>query len=215
MRTIDAFKKLAEADKRKKHVYTKKELSELFLEDGRNLTSTLSSLCKESILRNIHKGIYLYLLSEHLSSATYHEVVKRLRPGKLVYESGASAASKWSLISQIPATTCFVTDGKSGTVDTNGLGTFEFIHKKLSPSFVERETIDRSAIGELPLATQMRTLLDLRESSICWELVREQYNKDHGGLDGTVRYTETDGDDTWDFLDDKGLTIDDLEQAGL
>lgn len=215
MRTIDAFKKLAEADKNGRHVYSKRELSELFKEDGRCLTNTLSMLCKEEILRNVYKGIYLYLFSEHLSGATYHEVVKRLRPGKLMYESGASAASKWSLISQIPTTTCFVTDGKSGVVETNGMGVFEFKHKSLSPAFIEQKTIDRSAIGELPLANQMQTLLDLKKSPFCWELAREQYNKDHGGIDGTVRYTESEDDDTWEFLDEKGLTIDDLGQVKL
>ena len=50
MRTIDAMKKLARNDGRFTHVYTKKELSELFNETGSKLNGTLKSLIKENIL---------------------------------------------------------------------------------------------------------------------------------------------------------------------
>ena len=46
MRTIDAMKKLARNDGRFTHVYTKKELSELFNETGSQLNGTLKSLIK-------------------------------------------------------------------------------------------------------------------------------------------------------------------------
>lgn len=53
MRTIDAMKKLARNDGRFTHVYTKKELSELFNETGSKLNGTLKSLIKEDILNRV------------------------------------------------------------------------------------------------------------------------------------------------------------------
>ncbi len=60
MRTIDAMKKLARNDGRFTHVYTKKELSELFNETGSKLNGTLKSLIKEDILNRAYHNVYVY-----------------------------------------------------------------------------------------------------------------------------------------------------------
>lgn len=56
MRTIDVMKKLARNDGRFTHVYTKKELSELFNETGSKLNGTLKSLIKEDILNRAYES---------------------------------------------------------------------------------------------------------------------------------------------------------------
>lgn len=63
MRTIDAMKKLARNDGRFTHVYTKKELSELFNETGSKLNGTLKSLIKENILNRAYHNVYVFRLS--------------------------------------------------------------------------------------------------------------------------------------------------------
>ena len=98
MRTIDAMKKLARNDGRFTHVYTKKELSELFNETGSKLNGTLKSLIKEDILNRVYHNVYVYYFSQYWGPGTMDLIGKKIRPNDSFYESLESSASAWSLI---------------------------------------------------------------------------------------------------------------------
>lgn len=200
MRTIDATKLLIKEDYRKRHVYKRSELGELFGLEGRALTDVLSRLVKEGILDNVYRGIYVYRLTAHWGPWTQHQVATLLQEGETIYESGISSASAWGLVSQIPQSLTCVTSGKSDKYRTQ-YGFIEFFHSDTAKEDVEYNTIDRSEFDELPLADRMLTYKDTRRFNICVELMQEQFNKDMGGMDGTIRYGTIEDDDTWDFLD--------------
>ena len=113
MRTIDAMKKLARNDGRFTHVYTKKELSELFNETGSKLNGTLKSLIKENILNRAYHNVYVFRFSQYGGLGTLDLIGKKIRPNDSFYESLESSASAWSLISQIPTVVTYMTTGKS------------------------------------------------------------------------------------------------------
>ena len=87
MRTIDAMKKLARNDGRFTHVYTKKELSELFNETGSKLNGTLKSLIKEDILNRAYHNVYVYYFSQYWGLGTMDLIGKKIRPNDSFYES--------------------------------------------------------------------------------------------------------------------------------
>lgn len=118
MRTIDAMKKLARNDGRFTHVYTKKELSELFNETGSKLNGTLKSLIKENILNRAYHNVYVFRFSQYGGLGTLDLIGKKIRPNDSFYESLESSASAWSLISQIPTVVTYMTTGKSKWYNT-------------------------------------------------------------------------------------------------
>ena len=87
MRTIDAMKKLARNDGRFTHVYTKKELSELFNETGSKLNGTLKSLIKENILNRAYHNVYVFRFSQYGGLGTLDLIGKKIRPNDSFYES--------------------------------------------------------------------------------------------------------------------------------
>ena len=93
MRTIDAMKKLARNDGRFTHVYTKKELSELFNETGSKLNGTLKSLIKENILNRAYHNVYVFRFSQYGGLGTLDLIGKKIRPNDSFYESLESSAS--------------------------------------------------------------------------------------------------------------------------
>lgn len=127
MRTIDAMKKLARNDGRFTHVYTKKELSELFNETGSKLNGTLKSLIKENILNRAYHNVYVFRFSQYGGLGTLDLIGKKIRPNDSFYESLESSASAWSLISQIPTVVTYMTTGKSKWYNT-GYGSIDFVH---------------------------------------------------------------------------------------
>lgn len=199
MKSFEALKLLAIEDQTWRHVYSKKELGELFCETGVNLTATIERLCKSDVLKRAAKGIYVYRLTQHAGSRTLDQIACKMRPGKLVYESLESAAFRWGLISQGVFTRTYVTNGKAGRFET-AYGPVAFVHLALTKEDVEKATISRDADQCVPIATKRRTFEDMVRSqrSIC--LLREQYMKDVTGIDGTVVYLPVEDDDTWDFL---------------
>lgn len=199
MRTINAIKLLIQEDMKKRHVYSKSELRELFNEDTDTLNSTINRLISDGFLKRATRSIYVYAFSNYKGPTTVDQIAAKLRPGQLLYESFLSSASKWSLISQIPWAYDLATTGKSGCFDT-AYGTIIFTHvngKEVAPS----DLIDRSDMGELPLATPRRTYLDMLKYNQGMDMLTEEYNKYHGGWDGTLHHVAIEDDDTWDFLD--------------
>lgn len=53
----------------------------------------------------------------------------------------------------------------------------------------------------VPLADKLQTYRDLQKTKRSLDLLREQYDKDHGCRDGNIQYYPCEDDDTWDFLD--------------
>lgn len=198
MRTIDAMKKLARNDGRFTHVYTKKELSELFNETGSKLNGTLKSLIKENILNRAYHNVYVFRFSQYGGLGTLDLIGKKIRPNDSFYESLESSASAWSLISQIPTFVTYMTTGKSKWYNT-GYGSIDFVH--YSKTDEKPRTIDRSSMGRVPLADKLQTYRDLQKTKRSLDLLREQYDKDHGCRDGNIQYYPCEDDDTWDFLD--------------
>lgn len=198
MRTIDAMKKLARNDGRFTHVYTKKELSELFNETGSKLNGTLKSLIKENILNRAYHNVYVFRFSQYGGLGTLDLIGKKIRPNDSFYESLESSASAWSLISQIPTVVTYMTTGKSKWYNT-GYGSIDFVH--YSKTDEKPRTIDRSSMGRVPLADKLQTYRDLQKTKRSLDLLREQYDKDHGCRDGNIQYYPCEDDDTWVFLD--------------
>lgn len=56
-------------------------------------------------------------------------------------------------------------------------------------------------MGRVPLADKLQTYRDLQKTKRSLDLLREQYDKDHGCRDGNIQYYPCEDDDTWDFLD--------------
>ncbi|RYN14600.1 hypothetical protein PG2022B_0086 [Bifidobacterium animalis subsp. animalis] len=134
------------------YVYRKRDLAIPFRESGRQLTATISSLCKAGILERVARGIYIFPYSKHIAAATLDDIAKVLRPGKLVWESLESALSQWGVISQIPlGHVTYMTTGREGEFDTR-FGTIEFTHSDLKPSRIIPNLIMRK--GRLPLASK-------------------------------------------------------------
>ena len=185
MRTIDAMKKLARNDGRFTHVYTKKELSELFNETGSKLNGTLKSLIKENILNRAYHNVYVFRFSQYGGLGTLDLIGKKIRPNDSFYESLESSASAWSLISQIPTVVTYMTTGKSKWYNT-GYGSIDFVH--YSKTDEKPRTIDRSSMGRVPLADKLQTYRDLQKTKRSLDLLREQYDKDHGCRDGNIQY---------------------------
>lgn len=189
MRTIDAMKKLARNDGRFTHVYTKKELSELFNETGSKLNGTLKSLIKENILNRAYHNVYVFRFSQYGGLGTLDLIGKKIRPNDSFYESLESSASAWSLISQIPTVVTYMTTGKSKWYNT-GYGSIDFVH--YSKTDEKPRTIDRSSMGRVPLADKLQTYRDLQKTKRSLDLLREQYDKDHGCRDGNIQYYPSD-----------------------
>ena len=153
MDRVAALNRLAEADRSMGlYVYRKRDLAIPFGESGRQLTATISSLCKAGILERVARGIYIFPYSKHIAAATLDDIAKVLRPGKLVWESLESALSQWGVISQIPlGHVTYMTTGREGEFDTR-FGTIEFTHSDLKPSRIIPNLIMRK--GRLPLASK-------------------------------------------------------------
>ena len=168
MRTIDAMKKLARNDGRFTHVYTKKELSELFNETGSKLNGTLKSLIKENILNRAYHNVYVFRFSQYGGLGTLDLIGKKIRPNDSFYESLESSASAWSLISQIPTVVTYMTTGKSKWYNT-GYGSIDFVH--YSKTDEKPRTIDRSSMGRVPLADKLQTYRDLQKTKRSLDLL--------------------------------------------
>ena len=130
MRTIDAMKKLARNDGRFTHVYTKKELSELFNETGSKLNGTLKSLIKENILNRAYHNVYVFRFSQYGGLGTLDLIGKKIRPNDSFYESLESSASAWSLISQIPTVVTYMTTGSQNGITRVTEASISFITAK-------------------------------------------------------------------------------------
>ena len=199
MRSFEALKLLAVEDKTWRHVYSKKELGELFNETGVNLTATIERLGDNGILKRAAKGIYVYELTQHFGLRTIDQIASKMRPGKLLYESLECAAFHWGLISQGSYVSTYVTNGKSGSFRT-AYGPIDFVHMPVTEAEVAEATISRDFDQCVPLATRRRAYEDLVRMKRSINLLKEQYMKDVTGHDGTIAYLDVEDDDTWDFL---------------
>lgn len=187
MRTIDAFKRLVEKDKEKVHVFSKKELGDLFEAQGSSLSATIERLTQEDILVRAFHGIYVNKMSANLGLETYYEIVKRMRPGKLIYESFESAAFEWDLISQAPMIGTFATTGKSGYYVT-AYGGVEFTHKNFSAEEMAANTVTSAEYGRLPFATKSYTEADMRKFNRSVDLLEEHRIRNESGILNGIKY---------------------------
>ena len=163
--------------KGRKRAFRTHELALVFEEDGPKLRSTILRLVKAGGLLHIARDLYWYDHAEGGAIPAIEEIAVALRPGEVNYLSMESAASLWSVISQIPVgRITVVTTGKEGEFPTP-FGTVEFIHTARSRQYILANTVDYPGHG-LRLATKKKAVEDLLRAGrsldlIDWEEVED------------------------------------------
>ena len=175
--------KLLEAEKRlrafagKKRAFRSRELGRVFDEDGEALRSTIRRLVNSGLLMRMARDLYWVDSLSNKGIPAIEELAAALRAGEFNYIGLESAASLWSVISQIPVDRItVVTTGREGEFKTP-FGVIEFTHTAVSPNEILANTVDYPGHG-LRLATKeytVRGLLRARRSThlIDWEEVED------------------------------------------
>ena len=100
--------KLLEAEKRlrafagKKRAFRSRELGRVFDEDGEALRSTIRRLVDSGLLMRMARDLYWIDSLSNKGIPAIEELAAALRAGEFNYIGLESAASLWSVISQIP-----------------------------------------------------------------------------------------------------------------
>lgn len=175
--------KLLEAEKRlrrfsgRKRAFKSRELGRVFNEDGETLRSTIRRLVGSGLMMRVARDLYWIDSPSDKGIPAIEEVAAALRAGEFNYIGMESAASLWSVISQIPVDRLtVVTTGREGEFKTP-FGVIEFTHTAVNPSEIMANTVDYPGHG-LRLATKeyaVRGLLRARRSMhlIDWEEVED------------------------------------------
>ena len=175
--------KLLEAEKRirifagRKRAFKSRELGRIFEAEGETLRSTLRRLVDAGIVERVARDLYWIDSPSAKGIPAIEELAGALRSGEFNFIGMESAASLWSVISQIPVDRLtVVTTGREGEFKTP-FGVIEFIHTASSPSEIIANTVDYPGHG-LRLATKdytVRGLLRARRSVhlIDWEEVED------------------------------------------
>lgn len=168
MKVVDAEKALKSVSE-KKRAFRSRELGRVFDESGEKLRSTISRLVDVGVLMRVAHDLY-WFERESAQVPAIEEVAAALRQGELNYIGMESAASLWSVISQIPVgRITVVTTGKEGEFNTP-FGTVEFIHTAKRPMDILGNTVDYPGHA-LRLATKAYTVKGLVRSGRSTELI--------------------------------------------
>ncbi len=175
-----ALKRLTDFDRAGRSVFTSRDLSKVFFEDGtRAFNAGLARLVKNDILWRVAKGIYVYALSQNHKANVLEHIAVALRRGEYSYISLESALSEYGVISQIPVDRLTImTTGRKGEYKTP-FGTLEFTHTKRSVADILNSTVDRDR--PLKLATKQAAFRDLKRVGRNVHLVDETliYEDEH------------------------------------
>ncbi len=126
---------------------------------------------------HVARDLYWFDAASPNSVPAIEEIAAALRVGEFNYIGMESAASLWSVISQIPTgRITVVTTGREGEFDTP-FGTIEFVHTGASANEIIANTVDYPGHA-LRLATKayaVKGLLRARRSTylIDWEEVED------------------------------------------
>lgn len=176
MKLYDADRILA-SFKGAKRAFRTYELSLVFEEEDATLRGTINRLVKAGSLLHVARDVYWYNNAEGGAVPTIEEIAVALRPGEVNYISMESAASLWSVISQIPVgRITVVTTGREGEFHTP-FGTIEFVHTARSRQHLLESTVDYPGHA-LRLATKKKVVADLLRAGrsldlIDWEEVED------------------------------------------
>jgi len=124
-------------------VFTKRDLSKLFLKDSpKTFTEGLNRLVYDGLLVRPCRGIYVNSHAHSFDGYVIERIAKALRRGEYNYVSLESMLSEYGVISQIPIDRLTVmTTGRKGLFNTH-YGVIEFTHTKKSVSdilsFIQR-----------------------------------------------------------------------------
>lgn len=131
MNRMDALQQLAAWDDRGRHVFTRRDLTKLFLQDNaKTLAEGLARLVRTGVLVRACRGIYVNPRARSLDSRVIERIASALRPGAYNYVSLESLLSESGAISQIPLDRLTVmTTGRKGVYKTP-YGVIEFTHTK-------------------------------------------------------------------------------------
>jgi len=179
MDSSTALKRLNLWDKQGRWVFTRADLAKIFHEDSpRAFKAGLQRLVADEILLRPVRGVYLYALSQDLSTDTIEHIARAMRRGEYNYVSLESALSEYGVISQIPVDRLTVmTTGRKGEYPTS-FGTIEFTHTKRRPVDILPDVRD---VGRpLKLATPAAAWRDLKRVGRNTHLVNEQELASHG-----------------------------------
>ena len=169
MKLYDADRALV-SFKSRKRAFRTHELSLVFGEEGGKLRGTIARLVKAKSLLHIARDLYWHNNAEGGMVPAIEEIAVALRPGEMNYISMESAASLWSVISQIPVgRITIVTTGKEGEFPTP-FGTVEFIHTARSRQYVLENTVDYPGHA-LRHATKKKVVEDLLRAGRSIELI--------------------------------------------
>ena len=118
-------------DKRKRHVFSRRELAKLFPEDSpKTFTEGLNRLVKNGLLVRAARGVYVNPHAASLDSRVVERVAAALRTGEYNYVSLESMLSEYGHISRIPIDRLTVmTTGRKGIYRTP-YGVIEFTHTR-------------------------------------------------------------------------------------
>ena len=180
MNEIDAIKELARLSFLNKYVYRRDELGRLFKLKDDSLENIITQLLNDGILWPATDNIFVYRLFDSSKRDIIGDIATTLRPMEYNYESFESAASQWSIISQIPMSRMMVaTTGDSGEITINGGVVIEFIHICGDALEIAKRYIDREPRCALPIANKKACLNDLLQFNrsldlIDWEEAEEE-----------------------------------------
>ena len=176
MKLIEAERKLR-AFSEQKRVFRSRELGRVLGESGNTLRSSIKRLLDSGIITRLARDVYWFGDFKGRDVPAIEEVAVALRSGEFNYIGMESAASLWSVISQIPVgRLTVVTTGREGEFNTP-FGTIEFIHPAADANEIISNTVDYPGHA-LRLATKryaVQGLMRARRSTylIDWEEVED------------------------------------------
>jgi hypothetical protein len=178
MNQHDALNIFRHWDKQGRYVYTKHELTKLFLADSpKTFTEGLARLVKSGLLKRPARGVYLYNNAHSVDGYAIEHIAKALRPGCYNYISLESALSEYGAISQIPIDRLtLITTGRSGTYETP-FGVIEFTHTKRPVSDIINN-IQTIKHRPLRIATKATAWRDLKRVGRNINMVNEEELQD-------------------------------------
>lgn len=131
MDQIHATKVLADWDRRRRYVFTRRQLAKLFSGDSpKAFSEGLNRLVRSGLLVRACRGVYVNPQAHSFDSRVIERIAQALRPGAYSYVSLESLLSEAGAISQIPLDRLTVmTTGRKGSYSTP-YGVIEFTHTR-------------------------------------------------------------------------------------
>ena len=167
MKLIEAERKLR-AFSEQKRVFRSRELGRVLGESGNTLRSSIKRLLDSGIITRLARDVYWFGDFKGRDVPAIEEVAVALRSGEFNYIGMESAASLWSVISQIPVgRLTVVTTGREGEFSTpfgTAADAFEIISNTVDyPGHALRLATKRYAVQGLMRARRSTYLIDWEE----------------------------------------------------